>query len=87
MATKIILEFEKPIYELEKKIEEMRSLTNEFDIQNEVVVLEKKVEELKMEIYKNLTRWQRVQIARHPERPITLDYFLNIFTGFTEFFC
>lgn len=84
MATKIILEFEKPIYELEKKIEEMRSLSGEIDITNEINVLENKVEDLRGQIFKNLTRWQKVQIARHPERPITLDYFQNVFTDFIE---
>jgi acetyl-CoA carboxylase carboxyl transferase subunit alpha len=84
VATKIILEFEKPIYELEKKIEEMRSLSGEIDITNEINVLENKVEDLRGQIFKNLTRWQKVQIARHPERPITLDYFQNVFTDFIE---
>jgi acetyl-CoA carboxylase carboxyl transferase subunit alpha len=84
MATKIILEFEKPIYELYNKIDEMRLLGEKIDISKEIHDLEGKVEDLKKDIYKNITRWQRVQIARHPERPITLDYFQTIFEDFIE---
>jgi len=84
MATNYILEFEKPILELEKKVEEMRLLSTQLDISNEIDFLEKRVEELRLDIYKNLTRWQKVQIARHPQRPNTLDYINNIFTDFIE---
>lgn len=84
MATKFILDFEKPIIELEKKIDEMRALSLDLNIGSEIEFLEKKVEELKVEIYRNLTRWQRVQLARHPERPTTLDYIENVFTDFIE---
>lgn len=84
MATNYILDFEKPILELEKKVEEMRSLSTQLDISNEIDFLEKRVEELRLDIYKNLTRWQKVQIARHPQRPTTLDYINNIFTDFIE---
>lgn len=84
MAVKYILDFEKPILELEQKIEEMRSLSSEIDIELAIEELEKKKEELRLNIYKNLTRWQRVQIARHPERPLTLDYFQNVFEDFIE---
>ncbi len=84
MATNYVLEFEKPILELEKKVEEMRSLSTQLDISNEIDFLEKRVEELRLDIYKNLTRWQKVQIARHPQRPNTLDYINNIFTDFIE---
>jgi len=83
-TTKIILEFEKPIIELENKIEEMKSLTGDIDISSEIAVLETKVDELRKNIYENLTRWQRVQLARHPQRPITLDYYQNVFTDFIE---
>ena len=83
MATKYILEFEKPIIELENKIAEMKALSS-IDISEEIVFLERKVEELREQIYHNLTRWQRVQIARHPERPLTLDYINYIFTDFIE---
>lgn len=84
MAKKFILDFEKPIIELEKKIEEMKSLSGELDIRNEIEYLQKKADDLRLQIYQNLTRWQRVQIARHPERPFTLDYIQNIFTDFYE---
>lgn len=62
----------------------MQSISGEIDIDKEIKVLEKKVDTLREEIYKNLTRWQRVQIARHPERPITRDYIENCFTDFVE---
>ena len=85
MATKFILDFEKPIIELESKIDEMKKMTTELDISEEIKVLENKVEELRFQIYNDLTRWQRVQIARHPERPLTLDYINECFDSFTEF--
>jgi acetyl-CoA carboxylase carboxyl transferase subunit alpha len=84
MAGKYILEFEKPIMELEKKIEEMRSLSGSLNIGPEIEYLEKKVDELRVQIHSELTRWQRVQIARHPERPTTLDFINNVFTDFME---
>lgn len=79
-----ILEFEKPVAELEKKIEEMRKFGDNYDIKDEINKLEEKVIQLKHNIYDNLTRWQRVQLARHPERPYTLDYIQMIFTDFVE---
>lgn len=79
-----ILDFEKPIIELEKKVAEMRSLAGQLNIGMEIEDLESKVEELRTEIYSNLTRWQRVQIARHPDRPYSLDYFQNVFDEFVE---
>lgn len=84
MANNYTLEFEKPIIELEAKINEMRQLGEELDIEQDIESLEKKVEDLKKTIYKGLTRWQRVQIARHPERPITSDYLDNSFDSFVE---
>ncbi|MFH1051912.1 MAG: acetyl-CoA carboxylase carboxyltransferase subunit alpha [bacterium] len=84
MASNVILDFEKPIFDLENKIQEMRNISDDIDISSEIAVLENKVEELRVDIYKNLTRWQRVQIARHPQRPITLDYISNCFTDFIE---
>ncbi|MDA3844574.1 MAG: acetyl-CoA carboxylase carboxyltransferase subunit alpha, partial [Candidatus Kapabacteria bacterium] len=65
-------------------VEEMRLLGKEVDLTDELKILEEKVEELRLTIYNNLTRWQRVQIARHPERPYTLDYIENIFEDFNE---
>ncbi len=78
------LEFEKPIYELEKKIEELRNLGSDknIDIDPEIKKIEQKLQKMKDEIYNNLTDWQRVQIARHPSRPYTLDYINMIATEF-----
>ncbi|MEJ2196459.1 MAG: acetyl-CoA carboxylase carboxyltransferase subunit alpha [Ignavibacteriaceae bacterium] len=81
---KTILEFEKPIYELEEKLAEMKHSSSSLDIEKDVARLESKVAQLKSELYKGLTRWQRVQLARHPDRPFTLDY-INLMTeGFLE---
>ena len=82
MAT--VLDFEKPIVELEAKIDEMRKLGEEFELDDQIKMLEKRVDDLRLNVYKNLTRWQRVQIARHPERPITSNYIENVFDGFIE---
>lgn len=84
MANTTILEFEKPIVELEKKIEEMKGLTDTLDIQPQIDELEQQVDGLRAEIYRDLTRWQRVQIARHPDRPYTLDYIQHCFEDFVE---
>lgn len=81
---KIVLDFEKPIVELEQKIEEMRKLSDNLDIADEIATLEKKVAQLRENIFSNLTRWQKVQLARHPERPYTLDYIGMMTTGFLE---
>lgn len=78
------LDFEKPIHELENKIEEMRRYENDLDIKDEIQNLESKVFSLKKSIFENLTRWQRVQLARHPERPYTLDYIEMMTTDFIE---
>lgn len=80
------LEFEKPIVDLEAKIEEMKSLAQNsgVDVDTAVKKLEKKLESLKKEIFQNLTRWQRVQLSRHPERPYTLDYIYEITEDFIE---
>ncbi|MEO8513563.1 MAG: acetyl-CoA carboxylase carboxyltransferase subunit alpha [Ignavibacteria bacterium] len=82
--SKNVLEFEKPIIELENKIEEMRVLSDSLDISNEIGKLEKKVNDLRTSVYKNLTRWQVVQIARHPERPYSLDYIYLMTENFIE---
>lgn len=82
--TKVILDFEKPVYELEKKIEEMRKYSDNLDIAREIGKLEKKVDQLRNTVYKDLTRWQRVQLARHPDRPYTLDYIDLMLTDFVE---
>lgn len=78
------LDFEKPIVELENKILEMRALSDTLDIQPQIDELEAKVDELRARIYSELTRWQRVQIARHPDRPYTLDYVTHCFDEFLE---
>ncbi len=81
---KAILEFEKPIAELEEKLSEMRGYSDKINISEEVKKIEKKVKQLKEEIYRNLTRWQRVQLARHPDRPFTLDYIYLMTSNFVE---
>jgi len=81
---KVVLEFEKPIYELEQKIEEIKNLSDSVDVSDEIKTLEKKVGQLRENIFANLTRWQRVQLARHPERPYTLDYIQHMTTDFVE---
>ncbi len=81
-----ILEFERPIYELESKINELRSFSSDKNIalEPEIKKLTEKLEKMKREIYNNLTAWQRVQIARHPYRPYTLDYIRLMTTDFVE---
>ncbi len=81
---KTILDFEKPIFELEQKIQEMKKLSDSLDIEEEIKSLEEKVQQLQDQIYNNLSRWQIVQIARHPERPYTLDYIQRMTTDFIE---
>lgn len=81
---KTILDFEKPIVELEEKLEQMRALSDNLNIDSEIQRIESKVKELKETIYKDLTRWQRVQLARHPERPYTLDYIYLLSQDFIE---
>ncbi len=82
----MLLEFEQPIVELEGKLKEMKQLaeSSQVDVTDDVKSLEKKIQKLKEETYKNLTRWQRVQLSRHPERPYTLDYIYNITDDFIE---
>lgn len=86
MAMMIGLDFEKPITELERKIEELKGLTTHKDISisGEISKLEAKLIQIKKDIYEGLTPWQRVQIARHPKRPYTLDYIDMIMTDFIE---
>ncbi len=86
MSKKHFLEFEQPIAELETKIDELRYVQNEsaVDISEEIDRLSKKSLQLTKEIYAKLTPWQVTQIARHPQRPYTLDYVNEIFTDFQE---
>jgi acetyl-CoA carboxylase carboxyl transferase subunit alpha len=80
------LDFEKPILELEKKIEELRNFVSDknIDLSSEVKRLEGKLESLKKDTYSSLSAWQKVQLARHPKRPYALDYIGMILTDFTE---
>ncbi len=80
------LEFEKPLRDLTAQLDALRqqSLENNLDLGSEIAAIKKKIEATQRDIYSNLTPWQRVQIARHPQRPYALDYVRNIFTGFQE---
>ena len=86
MSKRHFLEFEQPIAELETKIDELRYVQNEssVDISEEIGRLAKKSQALVKDIYSTLTPWQVTQIARHPQRPYTLDYVNEIFTDFQE---
>ena len=82
------LDFEKPIAELQAKLEELKRHpeTHSLDIsfEEEVALIEKKIEETRRQIFSNLSAWDRIKIARHPKRPFTLDYLQSAFTDFTE---
>jgi acetyl-CoA carboxylase carboxyl transferase subunit alpha len=80
------LDFEKPIADLEKKIEELTLFTSSgnIDLEEEILKLHKKADQLRAEIYSRLTPWQKAQISRHPNRPYTLDYIEAMLTDFTE---
>jgi acetyl-CoA carboxylase carboxyl transferase subunit alpha len=81
------LDFEKPIIELEKKILDLRQYSadhKKVDLSADIKRLEARVEQLKKDIYLNLSAWQRVQLARHPKRPYTLDYISVLMTDFME---
>ncbi len=81
---KQVLEFEKPIVELEQKMEEMRRYSDNPDIAQDIEKIEKRVDQLRRSVYSGLTRWQKVQLARHPERPYTLDYIALMMKDFVE---
>jgi acetyl-CoA carboxylase carboxyl transferase subunit alpha len=80
------LEFEKPLRELQARLEELRqaSVDQGFDVSGEIASIEQRIDETQRGIYANLSSWQRVQLARHPKRPYALDYIQAIFTGFEE---
>jgi len=82
----MLLEFEKPIAELEVKLADMKQLASGSDtkVKEAVKTLEKRIRELKKETFRNLTRWQRIQLSRHPDRPYTLDYIYAITDTFIE---
>jgi acetyl-CoA carboxylase carboxyl transferase subunit alpha len=81
-----LLDFEKPLRELEKHLEQLhqRVLETKLDLSSEVASLETMIEAARQETYSDLTPWQRVQIARHPKRPYSLDYIRALFEGFQE---
>jgi acetyl-CoA carboxylase carboxyl transferase subunit alpha len=86
MAIAFTLEFEKPLGELERQIDDLKRIAEEqdLDVAGEVLTLEEKLAAMRSEIYQNLTPMQRVMVARHPRRPYTLDYLSSIFTDFIE---
>jgi acetyl-CoA carboxylase carboxyl transferase subunit alpha len=86
MKAGFVLEFEKPIVELERKIAEMREFASgeNVELSREIEALEQKLDRLADEIYSKLTRWEKVQLARHPRRPYSLDYINALCTDFIE---
>lgn len=82
----MLLDFEKPIAELEAKLADMKKIAseNDVDVTDAVKSLEDKIDTLKKDTFQHLTRWQRVQLSRHPERPYTLDYIYEITDDFVE---
>src|SRR6266498_5726130 len=82
------LDFEKPIVELQAKLEELKKHPETHSLgisfEEEVSLIEKKLEETKRQIFSNLSAWDRIKIARHPKRPFTLDYLQSAFTDFSE---
>lgn len=81
---KLVLDFEKPILELEQKLEEMRRYAENPDVAAEIAKLEKKVDKLQQSVFSSLTRWQRVQLARHADRPYSLEYIQLMTKDFVE---
>ncbi len=84
--TEFVFEFEKPIVELERKIQDLKELSfvENGEMTDELNRLEKKAQKLRQDIYSKLTRWQRVQLARHPQRPYTLDFVERMIDNFME---
>lgn len=84
----MLLDFEKPIAELETKLSDMKHLADGSDdsVKKAIEALENKIVDLKKETFENLTGWQRVQLSRHPDRPYTLDYIYEITSDFIELF-
>lgn len=82
----MLLDFEKPISELESKLNDMKQLAIESDVDVSLAIkkLEENIISLKNDTFKNLTRWQRIQLSRHPDRPYTLDYIYEITSEFIE---
>ncbi len=86
MSAKFSLPFEQPVAELDAKLKELEAFSNEqdIDVSHEIANMKDKIEETRNEIYANLTAWQKVQVARHPDRPYTMDYINTITTDFVE---
>ncbi len=84
----MVLEFEKPIADLEQKLQEMKDLAKgrNIDLTSDIASLEEKIHALKKETFENLTRWQRVQLSRHADRPYALDYIYEMTNDFIEIF-
>src|ERR1700680_1068897 len=82
------LDFEKPILELQRKLEELKRHPDNHSMgisfEEEVAQIEKKIQETRRQIFARLSAWDRIKIARHPKRPYTLDYFATVFSDFTE---
>jgi acetyl-CoA carboxylase carboxyl transferase subunit alpha len=82
------LEFEKPIIELQRKLDDLKKHPEahslDISFEDEIALIEKKIEETRRQIFSDLTPWQRVQLARHPKRPYTMDYLRQTFSDFTE---
>lgn len=83
---KFSLDFEKPIQALQDQIDQLRESSQKHgvDCSSEIVAIEKKIKETQKKVYSNLTPWQKIQLARHPKRPYSLDYIGRIFTDFQE---
>jgi acetyl-CoA carboxylase carboxyl transferase subunit alpha len=82
-----LLEFEKPLAELERRIGELKHMDLEqdgVDLSDDITRLEKKLNKMRRDVYSNISRWQRTQIARHPQRPYTLDYIEALMENFVE---
>jgi acetyl-CoA carboxylase carboxyl transferase subunit alpha len=86
MSAQITLPFEQPVAELEVKLHELEAFSNEqdIDVSHEIENMKTKIEQTRNAIYANLTAWQKVQVARHPDRPYTMDYINTITTDFVE---
>src|SRR6202790_2190194 len=82
------LDFEKPIIELQNKLDDLRAHPEKHSLgvsfEEEIQLIERKLEDTRRHIFQNLSAWQRVQLARHPKRPFTLDYISHAFTDFQE---
>ena len=80
------LDFEKPVLELQRRLQDLKEHSDEHDLNfdSEVAAMEAKIEATRREVYDNLTAWQRVQIARHTQRPFALDYIARCFTDWVE---